>query len=305
MPARDIEIIILDSMSTDNSREIAEGFFAKIITIPNGTFNHGLTRSLGVKYAAGELIYFTVQDACLAEEDHLKKMAAHFADSDVQSVTGIQAVPDEPDKNPAIWFKRFSLPVPEVRQFSERAFQHLSPEKQLENCHWDNVNAMYRKSALQVLPFQKTDFAEDALWAKAALSKGWKLVRDSSLVVYHYHHETFGFVFKVKFMLNYTIWKHFKIMPPVPLSLKPFFQNVYTLLKSPRIPFIKKCKWIVHNAFRYTAHCVSVIIFRLAYFIGKQQVLNKTYALFCSSVPQGAQNTNGNTISKALSVNKV
>ena len=62
---RDLEIIILDSMSSDNSKEIGFSYGAIIIPIPNGTFNHGLTRNLGVQKSSGDLIYLTVQDAWL------------------------------------------------------------------------------------------------------------------------------------------------------------------------------------------------------------------------------------------------
>ncbi|MEO6838770.1 MAG: glycosyltransferase family A protein, partial [Ginsengibacter sp.] len=110
---RDIEIIVLDSMSTDNSKEIALKYQAKVIEIPDGTFNHGLTRNLGVQHATGELIYLTVQDAWIADDDMLEKMSKHFEDTEVQSVTGMQATPHEKDKNPARWFKRYSEPVAE------------------------------------------------------------------------------------------------------------------------------------------------------------------------------------------------
>jgi rhamnosyltransferase len=61
--ANNTEIIILNSMSTDNSMDIARKFNARIIDIPEGTFDHGLTRNIGVQQASGEFVYLTVQDA--------------------------------------------------------------------------------------------------------------------------------------------------------------------------------------------------------------------------------------------------
>ncbi len=285
--SHNLEIIVMDSMSTDNSRKIAEDYGAKIISIHDGTFNHGLTRNLGVKCAKGELIYFTVQDAYLAEDDQLQKMAAHFEDEEVQSVTGIQGIPGDIDKNPAIWFKRFSEPVPEMKQFPEDSFLNLSPQKQLENCRWDNVNAMYRRTTLETLPFTKTDFAEDAIWARDALLRGWKIIRNSSLVVYHYHHQTFRYNFKTAFIINYTFWKHFKIMPAVSLNPKPFVRNVYTLVRKKQLSFDKKTGWIIHNGIRHIADATSIFVFRMAYLFGKQKLLDKAYNHFCSVIPQG------------------
>ena len=175
-----IDILILDSCSTDKSCEIAKRFGATIINIPPGTFSHGGTRNTGAQYAKGSLLYYTVQDAKLSSPDMLEKMASHFTDMDVQAVNGIQGVPSEPDKNPAAWFQRFSKPMPETRWFKDMSFSKLSPRQQLEFCRWDNVNAMYRKNALLAIPFRPVNFAEDALWSLDALTNEYKLIRDSS-----------------------------------------------------------------------------------------------------------------------------
>lgn len=285
--ASQIEIIVLDSMSTDNSRQIAQNFAAKIIEVPNGTFNHGLTRNLGVQYAQGELIYFTVQDAYLSEKDQLQKMVEHFQDNEIAAVNGIQGIPDDFDKNPAIWFERFTVPEIELRYFPGDAFSNLSLEDKFENSRWDNVNAMYRKSALQTIPFHKTDFAEDAIWAKDALMHGFKLVRDPSLLVYHYHYESFNYSFKKAYVNNYIFWKHFNVLPGFSPFFLPLAKNLFTLFKRKRLSLFSKIKWAVHNFFRLLANLLSVGIFRFAYLLGKQNLLDKSYHMFCSKVPQG------------------
>jgi rhamnosyltransferase len=287
---KSIEIIILDSCSTDKSVEIAKRYNAIIINIPNGTFNHGLTRNLGTGVATGDLLYYTVQDAYLAEESQLETMSDHFEDKDIMSVTGIQGIPNDTDKNPAIWFQRFSLPVPELRYFPDGRFKHLSLKEQLANCGWDNVNAMYRASAMKMLPFRETDFAEDALWARDALLQGWKIIRDSSLLVYHYHHQSFNYNFRASYILNYAYWKHFKVLPVMPALITAFSRNVFTIVKRSRLSILSKVKWAVHNFLALAGHFVSVIVFKTVYFFGKDRLLNKSYNIFCSNIPQGKQN---------------
>jgi hypothetical protein len=98
-----------------------------VLEIPTETFNHGLTRNLGVQKAKGDLVYFTVQDAWIAENDMLENMARHFYNAEVMGVVGHQAVPHEKDKNPMLWFKRFSEPVATLRQHnSAEDFEKLS-----------------------------------------------------------------------------------------------------------------------------------------------------------------------------------
>ena len=105
-----LEIIVLDSMSTDGSREIALSYGVQIVDISNGTFDHGLTRNKGVQAATGELIYLTVQDAWISNTGMLERMAKHFQDVTVKAVVGHQAVPHEKDKNPFIWYRPISAP---------------------------------------------------------------------------------------------------------------------------------------------------------------------------------------------------
>lgn len=285
-----IEIIVLDSMSSDNSVSIAKRYDAKIIDIPNGTFNHGLTRNIGVQYASGDLVYFTVQDAWLSEPNQLEKMCAHFENYEVQSVSGIQGIPAIPDANPALWFKRVTVPVPEVRQWQHDELLRLSPKQRLALCNWDNVNAMYRKSALLSLPFKKTDFAEDALWAEGALFKGWKIIRDPSLLVYHYHHQTFSYAFRATYIVNYTFWKWFGVKPTLTLFFSPLVRNSYTLFKREELETGAKIRWMYHNFLRLLAAFLSTLLFKSVCLLNKPQLIESSYRMICSKVPQGLQN---------------
>lgn len=290
--ADNIEIIILDTQSTDTSLQIAKTFGAKTINILPSDFNHGLTRNLGTQCANGELVYFTVQDAYLAENNQLEKMAAHFTDEELQAVVGMQAVPNDADKNPAKWFKRFTAPFPEIRHFPPATpFKSLSPKQQFELSNWDNVNAMYRKSALQKIPFFKTNLSEDWLWANAALHSGMKLVRDPSLLVYHYHHMFFSYAFRSVFVLVYHFYIFFNQLPEITWSPVSTLRAVYAIIKQDKISFAKKSYWIVHNVAASFAGFLSILVFRAAFAFNGKPLVEKAYKLICREIPQGLQKT--------------
>lgn len=289
-----VEILILDTSSTDNSTSIAERFGAKVIHIEPVDFSHGGTRNLGAKMAAGELLYYTVQDARISSKDMLEKMASYFLDKDVQGVNGIQGVPSELDKNPAVWFKRFSIPVPEVRWFKNNSFSKLTSSQQLEYCRWDNVNAMYRKDAIVSIPFRTVNFAEDAIWAMEALTNGYKLIRDSSLLTYHYHHHDFSYTFKVVYIVHYGILVNFNTLPKFPNFIKSIALNTYSILKKKELVFAKKIYWIWHNIARNSAHFLSILTLRFLYLFGPKSV-EKGLVFFCSQIPQGKQLKKANT----------
>ncbi|MDP4285494.1 MAG: glycosyltransferase family 2 protein [Bacteroidota bacterium] len=288
--AAEIEIIILDSMSTDESREIALQYGAIIIDIPGNSFNHGLTRNLGVKYATGDLIYLTVQDASIAEVEMLGKMATHFDDKEVMGVVGHQAVPHEKDKNPLLWFKRFSKPEITIRQVQNATeFEKLPVAAQQKLVAWDNVVAMYRKTALLQQPFVATEFAEDWIWSEQALRRGWKLIHDANIVAWHYHHRGFSYAFRVAYAMNYHFYQFLGYRPAVPAFLSPMLKATYHIFKNPVLGLKEKCYWAFHNYAGISGTFFSHINFLWRLQTGSVKSVEKGYKKYCKDIPQGKQ----------------
>lgn len=286
--ADQVEVIILDSGSTDASVTICSKFPVRIIPVEPSTFNHGLTRNFGAAVSNGDYLYFTVQDARIAEKDMLHNMRAHFSDTAVQAVVGMQAIPSDPDKNPAVWFNRISEPVVEIRHFPENTFLKLGPNEQYVLSNWDNVNAMYRRSAIEQVPFRNTSFSEDWIWANDALCLGMKIIRDPSLVVYHYHHQNFSYTLKEQYILHYNHWKFFRRKPDRPMLFKPVLNAIYRILNKHDIAFKAKIQWILHNVEINVSKLVAFLIFRIGYSLKKQEGLDYLYRrLISENIPQG------------------
>lgn len=288
--ANDIEIIILDSMSSDGSRQIALENNTTVIEIPFGTFNHGLTRNLGAGHAKGELVFFTVQDAWLAEDDILEKMSAHFNDPAVMAVVGHQAVPNEKDKNPVLWFRRFSKPEITRRHVADKeTFEAMSQGEKQKLVAWDNVVAMYRRTALLEQPFVLTQFAEDWIWSETALKKGWTLLHDPSLVAWHYHHYGFSYSFKVAYAMNYHFYSFMGYVPAVPALITPMMKSTWHLFKNPSLNFRDKIYWAVHNYARLFGTWLSHVNFLWRLRTGGKASLERGYKTYNKTVPQGKQ----------------
>lgn len=284
-----VEIIILDSESADESVLIAKEFEAKVVTIPAGTFNHGLTRNIGVQISKGNLLFLTVQDAWLAEPTMIGKMAVHFNEKEVQGVTGHQAIPHEKDKNPFFWFNRISVPAVSKRYVGCREeFLSFSLEEQKKLTAWDNVVSMYRKSALLELPFIATEFAEDCIWSKTALLKGWTLIYDPSVMVYHYHHQTYKYAYHASFILDYHLYKFLEFTPSVNSLVKPLLQVTWHLLKNRKLSYSEKLYWILHNYVRLFAVFNARIDFIAFLHINGNKGIEKRYRKVCKGVPQGS-----------------
>ncbi len=60
---REVEIVVVDSGSTDGTDAVAEAAGANVVRIPPSEFSHSHARNLGARNATGDYLLFTVQDA--------------------------------------------------------------------------------------------------------------------------------------------------------------------------------------------------------------------------------------------------
>ncbi|OSZ82175.1 hypothetical protein CAP35_02585 [Chitinophagaceae bacterium IBVUCB1] len=280
------ETIIIDSGSTDKTLEILKDYDVRVISISPEDFNHGLTRNLGVTYSKGEYVVMTVQDARATNDKWLENLLDGFKLSDnVAGVCGSQIVPHDKDKNPADWFRPMSKPAPVVHSFDAVSFQNLSPEEKKAACGWDDVTAMYKKSVLEKIPFRKTSFAEDALWAKDAYAAGYTLVYNPVASVYHYHHENPDYTYKRTFTVLYHMYRYFGYKPVE--SYNTFISKlrlIKLLWKESSLSIRDKWKWYNYNN-RARASIASAIKDFLNTLNKGEQVLDATHEALCGIPP--------------------
>jgi len=282
-----IEIITIDSGSTDKTLSILSSYPVRLIQIKQEEFNHGLTRNLGAWNAKGKFIVMTVQDARPLSPLWLQELLNGFTDETVASVCGQQVVTHDLDKNPAEWYGPISKP--ELRKYhfpDKEVFLGLSPAEQLAICRWDDVNAMYRSEILMQLPFRQTDFAEDVLWAKDALMAGQAIVYNPFAQVAHYHHEDYGYAFRRNFIVQYHFYKYFGVVPKKYIPLRRYLSIVKLLLKEKRISYIDKIKWLKYNyqSLRAIANSNTLILETLTNKGEKQ--LDEVYRKAENKIPQ-------------------
>jgi rhamnosyltransferase len=285
--ASPFEIIVIDSGSTDNSLTLLAGYPVNIVSIDPTEFNHGGTRNRGARLSNAKYVVMTVQDAEPADEYWLQNLLAGFTDETVAGVCGQQIVPHDPDKNPVDWFRPLSAPGRRAYRFSDPAdFNALPAAEKRSICSWDNVNAMYRRDILLELPFPAVSFAEDALWAKAALLAGHTIVYNTAARVKHYHFETPDYLFRRTFTVSYHLFNYFGVTPsPVDNGVIQLLRNIKLLLKEKRVGWTDKWKWLRFNYRQRTAYNRSVRAFRRALAEG-ESALERKHSDLCGLVPQ-------------------
>ena len=84
---KNIEIVIVDSGSNDNTLDIAKDFGAKIIEIAPEKFSHSYARNLGSENAIEDYLLFTVQDALLIDNLWLYRMLSFLKNNNLTAVS--------------------------------------------------------------------------------------------------------------------------------------------------------------------------------------------------------------------------
>ena len=84
---RMIEIVAVDSGSTDKTVEYCKKYGVKLIEIPNKEFSHSYARNLGAKMAKGEILIFMTQDACPIDKYWVHEMINPIASGEAVAVS--------------------------------------------------------------------------------------------------------------------------------------------------------------------------------------------------------------------------
>jgi len=203
-PQLPCEVILVDSLSTDGTREIASSD-STVRVIPISDFSHGRARNLGAREARGDIIALLTQDALPDGPDWLDRLIAPFSDPVVAAVYSRQ-VP-RPDTAP---MERFFLQThfpddgPVRREKGEK--QYLG----FEDVFFSNVSAAVRRDVLLRFPFdEELIMSEDQQFARDILNAGYATVYQPSSVVIHSHRYTLKHVFRRYFDSVYSLTKIF------------------------------------------------------------------------------------------------
>lgn len=185
----DVEIVVVDSGSTDGSLDIVARHRVLLLRIEPHEFNHGSTRNLGIASTRGELVVLLTQDAVPVDDGLFAALVAPFADARVAGVYGRQIPRDDCDV-----VRRRQLDgwltgrlVPARSALDGLSLDSLTPFERYERCVFDNVCSSIRRSVWEALPFPRIPFGEDVAWARSALEAGHVIAYEPSAAVVHSH----------------------------------------------------------------------------------------------------------------------
>ena len=174
---KDVEIILVDSGSTDATLAIASKFPVKVLSISPENFSFGRSLNIGCEKARGEFLVMASAHVYPVYRDWLEKLL-------------------EPFDNPQIGLSYGKQKGNEVTKYSEhQVFAKWFPETSDSNqAHpfCNNANSAIRKEIWNNIPYDEDlTGLEDLDWGKKILSIGYKIAYVSEAEIIHIHNESY------------------------------------------------------------------------------------------------------------------
>jgi len=174
---KDVEIILVDSGSTDSTVSIAESFGARVVRIPSAEFTFGRSLNFGIRAATRDFVVIASAHVYPVYPDWLESLLRPFAIGERVALTyGKQRGPDS------------------AKYSEQQIFHQWYPDTSNLNqstAFCNNANATIRKSLWVKHPYDETlTGLEDLAWGKWAKEQGYKIAYASEAEIVHIHDET-------------------------------------------------------------------------------------------------------------------
>ena len=205
----DIEIILVDSGSSDGTVTIASRYPVQIVHIRPEEFTFGRSLNQGIAHAHGDLIVIASAHVYPVYPDWLERLLAPFDDPQIALTYGRQRGANT---------TKFS-----EHQIFARWFPDHSQARQSQP-FCNNANAAIRRSLWEAHPYDETlSGLEDLAWARWAMEQGYGIAYVAEAEIVHVHNETPGAVYN-RYRREAMAFKH--IFPQEHFGLRDLFRLV-------------------------------------------------------------------------------
>ncbi|HRR30179.1 MAG TPA: glycosyltransferase [Candidatus Sumerlaeia bacterium] len=170
----DMDVVVVDSGSTDGTLEIARAHNCRIFCIKPEDFSWGYALNLGAEKSTGDFIAYLSGHCVPVDEFWLENLLAPFEDASVGGVYSRHVPIVEIDPFEAIELEYFWFPAGSGEPTESDAFS--------------NASSALRRSTWESVKFdEKLLMVEDGDWANRARAAGWKIIYQPRSKVYHSH----------------------------------------------------------------------------------------------------------------------
>jgi rhamnosyltransferase len=209
-PSPPDEIVLVDSLSTDNTRRIALAR-EQVRVVPISRFSHGRARNLGAREATGEIIVLMTQDALPADSHWLAELLKPLADPPEAGQPQVAAVYSrQVPRADAPPTEKFFLAYHFPPGTPVRRVRPTGRPPTFEDVFFSNVSAAVRREVLLRHPFDEDlIMSEDQQFARDLIAAGYAIVYQPASVVVHSHRYSLLTAFRRYFDSVYSLAKIF------------------------------------------------------------------------------------------------
>jgi glycosyltransferase involved in cell wall biosynthesis len=206
---RDVDVILVDSGSTDATAAIATQYGARVVHIQPDEFTFGRSLNRGLAAATCDLVVIASAHVYPVYPDWLERLT-------------------EPFQNPQVALTYGKQRGAETSEFSEQqVFARWYPDQSdpaQKHPFCNNANAAIRRSVWETHPYDETlTGLEDLAWAKWAFEQGHVIAYVAEAEVIHVHEETPRGVYN-RYRREAMAFK--RIYPEAHFSLYDFVRNM-------------------------------------------------------------------------------
>ena len=173
---KDVDVILVDSGSTDLTVSIAESYGARVVRIPSAEFTFGRSLNYGIKAARREFVVIASAHVYPVYPDWLETLLRPFQDEHVALTYGKQ--------------RGYEGSKYSEHQIFHQWYPDVSNANQM-TAFCNNANSAIRKSLWEQHPYDETlTGLEDLEWGKWAKEQGYKIAYSAEAEIIHIHNET-------------------------------------------------------------------------------------------------------------------
>lgn len=235
----DLEIVVVDSGSTDGTAELAEQVGCRVIRIRQEDFSHSYSRMLGASNATGEYLLFMTQDALPDRSDWIIRMLQPCLASGAAAVSCYETPKPDADLLSHItvwnWCNVMSGGADKLTALpADTSYHNLRRSAQLS----DNA-CLVKRSIFMELGGHRGAYAEDLDLGIRLLQAGYRLGILSSISVVHSHNRPPLYNFKRAIVDGVNIAKLFDDFRLEPLTTSETINRLFTAAIANRL-FVRK-----------------------------------------------------------------
>ena len=171
-----LDIILIDNESSDDTVEIARSYNVRIDTISQSDFTFGRALNQGIDLARNEIVALLSAHCIPGNELWADYLYAHLEGKTASRNCGVYGRQE---------------PLPETTEVDRRdLWTTFRKERfiQTKDYFFHNANSAIRKSIWKSVPFdEELNGVEDCDWGRKMINSGHSIVYEPSAWVYHHH----------------------------------------------------------------------------------------------------------------------